>query len=86
MAHRELTSLSTDYLELREATTNLGNEVIGKSNSRTNSKPWWNAEICKKYRDFKNAQKDTRKRCDQGKVGKFMKAKEVFLESYHSAK
>ena len=82
----EFPNIDDDYKEVRESILELGRDCIGKTLGKSNSKPWWNNDIGQKYKDYKKAQKNMSKRCDQEKVKKYKDAMNEFLVSYHESK
>ena len=79
-------NIDQEYTELRNNIVGLGNDTIGKKETRSNSKPWWGKEIGLKYKQYRDARKEMKKRCDLEKVNKFENARKEFLDCYHRAK
>ena len=86
MAGNDEQDIDGAYGELKQSIIDLGNECIGKTESKSNSKPWWNREIGLKYKEYKICHQELKKRCDQEKVDRYKVAKNNFLESYHEAR
>ena len=78
--------IDNDYVELRDTMVELGKKNVGKTKVRADSKPWWSKSIAEKYKIYKDAQREMKKRCDQGRKDKFIVARENFLSSCHKAK
>ena len=86
ISQRQHPDINKDYIELRDSLTNLGNEHIGKTKIRSNSKPWWNNDIESKYKEYKAAKKDMKKRSDHEKLNRLMKTRQDFLNAYQEAR